>query len=107
MADGFRDFVAGKIGSAAAIGRHAGKQIGSDGDVTGGGDFVGEFLGPIAQAKNFVDDQDDGLFVFRLGIDDESFDGAAVMLDGDPLAVARGFFELGLGPVLRAGCSGE
>ena len=107
MADGFSHFIAGKIRRAAAAGSHAGEQIGSDGNVTGRGDFVSEFLGPVAETKNFVNDQYDGFFIFGFGIDDKGFYGAVSVLDGSPVAVARGFFELRLGPVLRVGSGGE
>ena len=101
FADGFGGRVTGKIFCAAAAGSHAAEQVWRDGDVAGGGNFVGELLRPVAEAENFVDDEDDGALVFRFGVDDERFDAAGIVLHGDPFAVARGLREALLRPGLR------
>src|SRR5581483_3166055 len=103
FADGFHDGIGREGSSAAAVRAHTGKKIGSDGNVAGFGDLVGKVLDPIGHAEDFVNDEDDGRFVLGFGIGDEGFDRAAVVLDGDPFTVARGFVELGHGPVLGEG----
>jgi hypothetical protein len=78
-----------EAGGAAAVGAHAGQQIGRDGDVTGGGELVSDFLRPIGEAEDLVDDEDDGCFAFDFGIGDERFDRATVVFGGDELTMAR------------------
>jgi len=53
-----------------------------------------------------VDKDDDGGFGFDLGIDDEGFDGAVAVLEGDVLVVAGRGVQTGFGPVLRVEGSG-
>ena len=72
-----------------------------------GGELVGHLFGPVGEAEDLVDEDDDGGLVLDLGIDDEGLDGAVAVLEGDVLAVARRGFEAGLGPVLRVGGDGE
>src|SRR5260221_7081242 len=98
-----RDFVLRKSRAAPAIRSHAGKQIGRAGDLAGFGDLVGEILDPVGHAKDFVDYEHDRRLALRLRVDDEGFDGAAIVLDGDPFAMPWRFLELSLGPVLRRG----
>ena len=99
--NGLHDVVGRNAVGAATVGSHAGEKIGSDGDIACGGDLIGEVFDPVGHAEDFVDDEDDGSFVFGFGVDDEGFYGAAIVLDGDPFAMARRFIEFGDGPVLR------
>ncbi len=85
------------------LGAGAGEEVGGDDDEAGGGEVVGHGFGPVGEAEDLVDEDDDGDFVFDLGIDDEGLDGAVAVLDGDVLAVARRGFEAGFGPVLGVG----
>ena len=71
------------------------------------GEFVGHFFGPVAEAEDLVDEDDDGGFGFDLGVDDEGLDGAVAVLEGDVLMMAGRGFEAGLGPVLRMDGSGR
>ena len=48
-----------------------------------------------------MNDEYDGTLVFRFGVDDEGLDAAAIVFDGDPLAVTRGFYDAFAGPGLR------
>ncbi len=91
----------------AAVWAGAGQEIGRDGDVTGGGKFIGGTAGPIGQAFVFMDDDDGGGGIFDFGIDDEAMDDAGAVFDVGPFAVARGFVEFGLGPVLGIGGEAE
>ena len=86
---------------AAAVGAGAAEQVGRDDDVALRGEFVGHLLGPVAEAEDLVDEDDDGRFVADFGIDDEGLHGAVAVLDGDVFAVARRFLQRGFGPVLR------
>ena len=105
--DGFGGGVhAGECVGAAAVGAEAGEQVGSDDDEALAGEFVGHLLGPVAEAEDFVDEDDDGGFGFDLGIDDEGLDGAVAVLEGDVLVVAGRCVEAGLGPILRLDGSG-
>ncbi len=101
FADGFHHFVGGNRRSAAAVGPHAGKEVGSNCDVTGSGDLVGQILNPVGHSENFMNDQNDRPLVFYFRVHNESFDRPAIVLHGDPLAVARRFCQRGLGPILR------
>src|SRR5262249_15627885 len=60
----------------------------------------GEVFNPIGQTKDFMDHDHGRGFLFHFGIDDEAIHLAVVIFDLDPFAVASGFFELLLGPVL-------
>ena len=100
--DGLGDRVLRREGvGAAAVGAGAGEQVGRDDDVALGGELVGHLLGPVAEAEDLVDEDDDGGLLADLGIDDEGLHGAVAVLEGDVLAVARRLFEGGFGPVLR------
>ena len=100
--DGFGGGVhAGEGVGAAAVGAEAGEQVGRDDDEALCGEFVGHLLGPVAEAEDLVDEDDDGRFGFDLGIDDEGLDGAVAVLERDVLVVAGRGVEAGLGPVLR------
>lgn len=104
--DGFGDGILGHGVGAAAVGADAGEEVGRDDDEALCGELVGHLFGPVAEAEDFVDHDDDGRFGADLGIDDEGLHGAVAMFEGDVLAVARGFFEHRLGPVLREKGSG-
>ena len=100
--DGFGGGVhAGKGVGAAAVGAEAGEEVGSDDDEALSGEFVGHFFGPVAEAEDLVDEDDDGGLGFDFGVDDEGLDGAVAMLEGDVFVVARRGVEAGFGPVLR------
>ena len=92
LADGLGD-ACGEIFGAAAIGRHAAEQVWGDGDVTRGGEFVGKFLRPVAEAEDFVNDEDHGTLVLRFGVNDQRVHVSAIVFYGDPLAVARRFVD--------------
>jgi len=105
--DGFGGGVhAGEGIGAAVVGAETAEEIGGDDDEALAGEFVGHLLGPVAEAEDFVDEDDDGGFGFDFGIDDEGLDGAVAVLQGDVLVVARRGVEAGLGPVLRLDGSG-
>src|SRR5260221_8279383 len=87
---------------AAAVGGHASEQVRRDGDVARGCDLVGKFLRPVTQTKNLVNDEHDGALVFRFGIRDQRVHGAAVVLDGDPFAMAGRFASWSLSPACAA-----
>ena len=91
---------------AAAVGAEAGEQVGSDDDEALRGEFVGHLLGPVAEAEDLVNEDDDGGFGFDFGIDDEGLDGAIAVLEGDVLVMAGRCVEAGFGPVLRLDGSG-
>ena len=65
-------------------------------------------LRPVGEAEDFVNDEDYRTLVLRFGIDDEGVHIAAVVLYGDPFAVARRFFDAfprpRLRPFLRGDC---
>ena len=107
--DGFGGGVhAGEGVGAAAVGAEAGEEVRCDDDEALSGEFVGHLLGPVAEAEDLVDEDDNGGFGFDFGIDDEGLDGAVTVLEGDVLVVARRGVEAGLGPILRMdGSSGE
>jgi len=86
---------------AAAIWAEAGEKVGSYDDESLPGEFVGHLLGPVAEAEDFVDEDDDRGFGFDLGVDDEGLDGAVAVLEGDVLVMARRGVKAGFGPVLR------
>ena len=98
---------AGEFGGAAAVGSHAGEEVGGDGDVAGLGELVGHAARPVGEALIVVNDDDGGGFSFHLGVGDEGGDDALVMGNLDVFVVAGGFFEAGLGPVLGGGGGGE
>ena len=56
--------LAGKLARSAAIGAEAGEQVGSDDDEALCGQFVGHFFGPIAEAEDLVNEDDDRGFRF-------------------------------------------
>jgi len=62
------------------LGCHPGEQVWRDGNVTGGGDFVGEFPGPIAEAKNLVNDENYRALVLGFWVDHQSIHAAAIVL---------------------------
>ena len=102
--DGFGDGVlAGEGVGAAAVGAGAGEQVGRDDDVALRGEFVGHLLGPVAEAEDLVDHDDDGRLLADLGIDDEGLHGAVAVLEGDVLAVAWRLLER----ALAQSCAGE
>src|SRR6266852_6075526 len=101
MAYGFHRFTFRKIAAAAAVGAHAREKIRRDCNVACRGDLVSQILNPIRHAEDFVNDQDDGSFALGFWIDYKCLDRAAIVLDGDPLAMARRFFTCGARPVLR------
>ena len=105
--DGFDGGVhAGEGVGAAAVGAEAGEEVGGDDDEALSGELVGHLLGPVAEAEDLVDEDDDGGFGLDLGVDDEGLDGAVAVLEGDVLVVAGRGVEAGLGPVLRVQGSG-
>ena len=87
MAHGFHRFALRKVAAAATVGAHAGKKIGGYGNVARRGHLIRKILHPIRHAEDFVNDQHDGSLALRLGVDDEGFDRAAIVLNGHPLAV--------------------
>ena len=100
--DGLGDGVlAGEGIGSAAVGAEAGEQVGRDDDEALRGELVGHLLGPVAEAEDLVDHEDDGGLLADLGIDDEGLHGAVAVADGDVLAVARRFLQRRFGPVLR------
>src|SRR5882762_6660346 len=101
MTDRFVGFALRKIGAAPAVRPHSRKQVGSDSNVAGFSDLIGEILHPIGHTKDFVNDEDDRRLTLRLRINDKCFDRAAIVFDANPFAMARRLFQLGLGPILR------
>ena len=78
--DGFGGGIhAGEGIGVALVGAEAGEKIGGDDDEALAGEFVGHLLGPVAEAEDLVDEDDDGGFGFDLGVDDEGLDGAAAL----------------------------
>src|SRR5207248_2142594 len=80
-----------KICRSASVRSHTGQKIRSDREIARFRDLVSNFLGPISEAKDFVDDEHGGSFVLRFGIDHERLDRTAVVLDCDPFTMARRF----------------
>jgi len=76
-----------------------------DGDEACFGQVISDATRPVGQAENLMDDHDGSRLALHFGISDEAIYFPVAMLDFHPFAVARGFFESGLGPVL--GGSGE
>jgi len=100
--DGLGDGVlAGEGIRSAAVGAEAGEQVGRDDDEALRGQLVGHLLGPVAEAEDLVDHEDDWRPLADLGIDDEGLHGPVAVLDGDVLAVARRLLQRRFGPVLR------
>ena len=100
--DGLGDGVlAGEGVGASTIGAEAAEQVGRDDDEALSGELVSHLLGPVAEAEDLVDHEDDRGLLADLGIDDEGLHGAIAVVDGDVLAVARRLFQRRLGPVLR------
>ncbi len=93
--------LAGEGVGAAAVGAEAGEEVRRDDDEALAGEFVGHLFGPVAEAEDLVDEDDDGGFGFDLGIDDEGLNGAVAVFERDVLVVARGGVEARFGPVLR------
>ena len=91
----------GKASGAAAVGAEAGEQVGRDDDEALAARSSAIALGPVAEAEDLVDQEDDGRLLADLGIDDEGLHGAVAVADGDVLAVAGRFLQCRLGPVLR------
>ena len=92
----------------AVVGAEAGEEVGRDDDEALSGEFVCHLLGPVAEAEDFVNEDDRGGFGFDLGIDDESLDGAAAVLEVNVLMVTGRGVEAGFCPVLRVkGGGGE
>ncbi len=99
--DGFRDGVHAREGvGATTVGAEAGEEIGRDDDEAGRGQVVGHRFGPVGEAEDLVDEDDDGGLLLDFGVDDEGLDGAVAVFDGDIFAMAGRGFEAGLGPVL-------
>jgi hypothetical protein len=105
------DRFGGGVGAGEGIGRavvgaEAGEKVGGDDDEALCGEFVGHLLGPVAEAEDLMDEDDDGGFGFDFGINDEGLNGAVAVLEVDVLVVAGRGVEAGLGPVLRmeGGC---
>jgi len=94
---------AGKFAGAAAVGAEAGEKIGSDDDEALGGELVCHLLGPVAEAEDLMDKNDDGCLLLDLGVDDEGLDGAVAVFDRGVFVVAGRGFEAGLCPVLCVG----
>jgi hypothetical protein len=104
--DGLRSCVhAGEGVGVAAVGASAGEQIRRDDDVAGGGEFVGNLLGPVGEAEDLMDEDDDRDLLADLGVDDEGLHRAVAVFDGYVLAVAWRGVEPGLCPFL--GVDGE
>src|SRR5262249_58899623 len=78
-----------KLARTSALWPHSRQQIGSDCDVTSSRQLIGNAAHPVAQSKDFVDDDDGGSFVLGLRIDDEAVDSALAVLDRRPLLVTR------------------
>ena len=97
----YRCVLTGEFTGAASVGSETREQIGRDYDEALGGEFVGHFLGPVAEAENFVDENDDRRFGFDFGVDDEGLDGAISVLEGHVLVMAGGCIEACFCPVLR------
>ena len=100
VAYGFHRFAFRKIAAAAAVRAHAGQKIGSGRDVARRGHLIRQILYPVGHAENFMDDQNHGSLALRFGINDKCFYRAAIVLNGDPFAVARRFFERRACPIL-------
>src|ERR1700722_864519 len=100
MAHRFRHLVLRKVGGTATVRTHSREQVWSDSDIAGCGYLVGKILDPIRHAKDFVDQNYYRPLILRLGINHERFNRTAVMLDRDPFAMSRRFFQLGARPVL-------
>jgi hypothetical protein len=106
--DGFGGGVhAGEGIGGAVVGAEAGEEVGSDDDEALRGEFVGHLLGPVAEAEDLMDEEDDGGFGLDFGVDDEGLDGAAAVLEVDVLGVAGRGVKAGLGPVLGVEGSGR
>ena len=59
--DGFGDGVLAREGvGAAAVGAGAGEEVGCDDDEACGGEVVGHRFGPVGEAEDLVDEDDDG-----------------------------------------------
>ena len=102
--DGFRGRIpVGKRLGATAIRPKAGEQVRRDDDEALSGKFIGHLFGPVAEAEDLVDENDDGSFVLDLGIDDEGLQAAVAVLESDVLVMSRRSIEPGLGPVLSLG----
>ena len=69
--DGFDGrILAWKLAGAAAIGTKSGEQVGSDDNESLAGQFVGHFLGPIAEAEYLVNENDNRGLGFDLRVND-------------------------------------
>src|SRR6266550_1083028 len=53
------------------------------------GQLIAQAAQPISEAKNLLNDENGGRFVFALWINDERLDGALAGFDIDPFAMAR------------------
>ena len=85
---------------ATSAGTVCAEKVGSNDDETLGGELVGHFLHPVAEAEDLVNHDDDGRLLFDFGIDDHGVDVAAIVGEGGVLAMAGRGIETALGPVL-------
>jgi len=60
-----------------------------DGDVAVFGELVGDGADPVAEAEDFVHDEDGHGLVLDLGVDDEALDFAGALIHDDDSVVAR------------------
>ena len=105
--DGFGGGVhAGEGVGVAVVWAEAGEEIGRDDDEALAGELVSHLFSPVAEAEDFMDENDDGSFGFDFGIDDEGLNGATAVLEVDVLMVAGRGVEAGFGPVLRVNGGG-
>jgi hypothetical protein len=105
--DGFGGGVhAGEGIRAAAVGAETGEEVGCYDDEALSCEFVGHLFCPVAEAEDFVDENNDGGLGFDLGIDDEGLHDAVAVLEGDVLVVAGRGVEACFSPVLRMDGSG-
>lgn len=99
--DGFRGGVhAGEGIGVATIGPSAGEQVWGDNDVAGGGKLVGHLLGPVGEAEDLVNKDDDGNLLADLRVDDEGLQRTVSVFECDVFAVTRRGVQLCLGPLL-------
>src|ERR1700722_2342054 len=89
-----------KLAGSATVGTKAGEQVGSNDNVALGGEFIGHLLGPVAQAENLVDQDNDRSFGLHFRVDNEGLDRPVAMLDGNVFAMAGRRFEARFRPIL-------
>ena len=90
----------GEGAAPAAVRSHARKQVGRHRDVTGFRHLVSQILHPIRHPENLMNDEHHGGLVLCLGVDDEGFHRAPLVLYGDPLTMSRRFLHPRARPVL-------